>query len=430
MRPEMMKLSETAFIAGQELQRFVDLAPIAMIQSNGSDGTVYANTAAIEVLAPIIPGAEIRTLAVLFERIAPELNTMIDEFQAASGVVCKDYRLEIASERSESADRFIEVTITKIRPDLYTSVLTDRTEAVLHQRELYRRSERMRAVVECVPNSGIFTLDREARVDGWNKSAERLSGLPAARVIGLPFSGLLGRIGVDQRNEAAILRKVRLDGWSEIECWVYPAHGRRFWCNCLITALRTSDGEYDGFSIVARDMTERRASERELKRLAETDPLTNVYNRRSFLDLAGNAMKTATDRGATCGFAMLDLDHFKRLNDTHGHAAGDAALKGFVQCIRRVLRRSDLFGRIGGEEFGVLLREIDVDSAVALLERIRRAVACSDFQYRNAAFKVSVSIGFALVRSGKETLDDVMSRADTALYDAKRQGRNRVCCLN
>ncbi|MEM7237234.1 MAG: sensor domain-containing diguanylate cyclase [Pseudomonadota bacterium] len=428
MRSQLIQSATVEPFVGGELQRFVDLSPIAMIQSDGPDGIFTANRAAIDILAPVLRGTHVRSLSDILDRVAPELNVLIDAFRGPNGVICREHRIEAAT-TIKPPDRFIEVTITKLRPDLFTTVLIDRTEAVLHQRELYRRSERMRAVVECVPNSGIFTLDRNGRIDGWNRSAERLSGLAPHHVIGLSFGGLLAQVGVVEQRESEILAQARRDGWSEVECWVQPRAGSRFWCNSLITALRTVEGEFDGFSIVARDMTERRASERELKRLAETDPLTDVYNRRSFLDLAATSLQSAVDCGASCGFAMLDIDHFKGLNDAFGHAAGDAALKEFVGCIRLGLRKSDLFGRIGGEEFGVFLRDVDPASAAALLERIRMSVEALEVRFNGNRLKLTVSIGFAAVNAEREPLDQVMSRADDALYKAKGAGRNRVALL-
>lgn len=413
----------------EDLQQFFDLSPLAFIRSDASGRILTVNQAAIDTLAPIFKGRDIRSLRTMFARIAPELNSAIDRFAPASGVICNEYRIEAATRFARQPDRFIEVTLTKLRPDLLTTVITDRTEAVLHQRDLYRRGERMRAIVECLPNSGIFTISRHGRVDGWNQSAETITGLCASEVLGAPFADLLEMVGIDAEPDAQILQRSRDAGWTEFECWVRRRQGGSFWCNSLITTLYTAEGHFDGFSIVARDMTERKASERELRRLAETDPLTEVYNRRSFLDLAQSALSAADKRNSPCAFAMLDIDHFKHLNDAHGHAAGDRALKEFVRCIRLSLRKSDLFGRIGGEEFGVFLDDIEPASADALLDRMRMAVESRTFRYQDKPLRFTVSIGMAMARGGGEALEEIMSRADEALYTAKQNGRNKVICL-
>jgi diguanylate cyclase (GGDEF)-like protein len=167
------------------------------------------------------------------------------------------------------------------------------------------------------------------------------------------------------------------------------------------------------------------------KRLATIDPLTGVYNRRTFLELADRELARCGRTGSDLSVIMLDLDHFKRVNDSFGHLTGDEALRRFVALAQGCLRRADLIVRYGGEEFCVLLPEVHLEEASALAERIRVAVAKSpmviDSPIGSAIVPITVSAGVAsLQHSDGGNIDHLLQRADAALYEAKNQGRNRV----
>ena len=163
------------------------------------------------------------------------------------------------------------------------------------------------------------------------------------------------------------------------------------------------------------------------KRLATIDPLTGVYNRRTFLELAEREMSRCGRTGAALSVIMLDIDHFKRVNDSFGHIAGDETLRRFVALVQGCLRRADLVVRLGGEEFSVLLPEVQLGEASALAERIRSAVAESPLVIGSSIIPITVSAGVAaLHQADGHNIDHLLHRADSALYQAKNQGRNRV----
>lgn len=155
--------------------------------------------------------------------------------------------------------------------------------------------------------------------------------------------------------------------------------------------------------------------------LAVTDPLTGLHNRR-FLDLHLGRAAAGTDGFA---LALFDIDHFKRINDGFGHDAGDAVLREFGRRLKAEIRASDLACRFGGEEFAVLMPGADAETASAVAERIRLAVSATAFAVAGEALAVTVSAGIAVAPSGTRR-DDVLKRADAALYEAKRAGRNRI----
>lgn len=168
----------------------------------------------------------------------------------------------------------------------------------------------------------------------------------------------------------------------------------------------------------------------ELRRLADLDSLTGVFNRRAFMSLFAKALSQSQRSGHPVAVLLLDLDHFKTINDTLGHKGGDDALQHFVSTATASLRNEDVIGRIGGEEFAILLAGTGLRDALATAERVRAAVEGNPLHVDGReTVALSVSIGVA-VSSGTATAASLLERADQAMYEAKRQGRNRVETLD
>jgi diguanylate cyclase (GGDEF)-like protein/PAS domain S-box-containing protein len=173
---------------------------------------------------------------------------------------------------------------------------------------------------------------------------------------------------------------------------------------------------------VTRDISERKMFEAELTRLAVTDPLTGLWNRRHTSELLAADLAQAQRHGQALSLLMLDIDHFKSINDTHGHQTGDQVLIEVAELLRDHVRATDVVGRWGGEEFAILLRYCGLPDAVVTAEKLRRRIA--ELAFRRLG-SVSVSIGAAELQENDE-LASWISRADAALYQAKRSGRNSV----
>jgi diguanylate cyclase (GGDEF)-like protein len=165
---------------------------------------------------------------------------------------------------------------------------------------------------------------------------------------------------------------------------------------------------------------------RELIRMATTDPLTGGLNRRSFTDRGLAELERAKRYDRATSILMIDVDRFKSINDSHGHSGGDAVLKELVTCLQERIRPSDILGRIGGEEFAVILAETDLPGAEIAAERIRHDVASLNVALEAGSAAFTVSIGVAQFMRQATTLKPAMDRADRALYQAKADGRNRV----
>ncbi len=163
----------------------------------------------------------------------------------------------------------------------------------------------------------------------------------------------------------------------------------------------------------------------ELRHLAEVDPLTGVFNRRAFLTLLEKAISSAQRGQTALSVLIIDLDHFKKINDTRGHGTGDEVLRHFARLAGRCLRNEDVMGRLGGEEFAIFLPNAGDAGGLALAERLRALVEAHPLEVDRYQIGLTVSVGVAQY-AGEESADAVLKRADKAMYLAKERGRNRV----
>jgi diguanylate cyclase (GGDEF)-like protein len=170
--------------------------------------------------------------------------------------------------------------------------------------------------------------------------------------------------------------------------------------------------------------------EREMAEQARTDPLTGALNRRAMEEAALRETSRSIRHGHRLCMIMLDIDHFKLLNDTRGHAAGDYALQALVRTVKTMLRKQDLLARTGGEEFTILLPDTPVDAGLVAAERVRQAVEALDVPFEEASIKFTVSAGVAQLDPSQGGWENMMRRADSAMYEAKELGRNAVAAVD
>ncbi|WP_043312032.1 sensor domain-containing diguanylate cyclase [Pseudomonas sp. ML96] len=214
---------------------------------------------------------------------------------------------------------------------------------------------------------------------------------------------------VEQRE----YRIIRADGevrWLSDKCFISPPN--LFGGQSLIVGI-------------AEDITEKKALQSELHRLATSDVLTGASNRRHFFEHAEQLFAEAQANSRPLAFLLLDIDDFKKINDGHGHQMGDRVLQRVAHCGAYVVRRDDLFGRIGGEEFAVIFPNCDATQARQVAERLQREVQRLQFPADEGSFGVTISQGITVLGEGDE-LDDLYARADAAMYQAKRQGKDCI----
>ncbi len=277
---------------------------------------------------------------------------------------------------------------------------------------------------------GIVAIDSHHNITLFNEGAQRIFGYTPGEVIGQHLNILLPErfhLQHDLMIEefGAADKNIRTIGQRTRQIFGVRKDNSEFAASISILKTGTNPLK-QGYAAVVRDISENKRTEDELLRLAATDPLTGAFNRREFTSLADQESQRANRYNHPLSIMMLDLDHFKRLNDTYGHAAGDKALQRFTTLCCNALRTVDIFGRWGGEEFVTLLPETDVEGAVIIAERLRKLVSQSILVYNDQKISLTASIGIAQYRSGEMTVEGPLSRADSAVYDAKKAGRNRI----
>ncbi|HEY9079820.1 diguanylate cyclase [Magnetovibrio sp.] len=212
--------------------------------------------------------------------------------------------------------------------------------------------------------------------------------------------------------------------WSFEGRFLTPS-GEEKWWRGISKPVPVSDEEivFNGMII---DISLQKKMEEELRALATTDGLTGAYNRRHFIYEASTEVPRAKRYGHPLSVLMIDLDFFKKINDAFGHAGGDEVLRRFVTSVKSILRGPDVLGRIGGEEFALMLPETDLVGAIALAERIRSDIQDLNIRWDKRTIKVTASIGVAMLQKDDTDIHAIMAKADKALYTAKAEGRNRV----
>ena len=190
----------------------------------------------------------------------------------------------------------------------------------------------------------------------------------------------------------------------------------------IIPAIIASSVSYVNISMYF----ELERSRQDIHTLAITDDLTQIFNRRHFFELAQRELERSRRNGHPLAIVLFDIDDFKEVNDSHGHLAGDIVLRETCQACRVIVRSYDVFARFGGEEFIFLLPDTDEPRAIVVADRLRQVIAERVVFFDTGNVQMTISIGIAIFNPKKDTLDDIISRADSALYQAKELGKNRI----
>lgn len=280
---------------------------------------------------------------------------------------------------------------------------------------------------------GVYFVNRDRKMTYWNAGAERLSGYSSADAIGKHcFDNFLAHVdetGKPLCTSACPLSAAMADGQAkEAEIYLRHKDGHRVPISVRVLPMRNSAGAIVGAVEVFSDSTAKRRAEKrvgELENLAFRDALTNLPNRR-YLELKlAQALQDHQQFGRECGLLLFDLDRFKQVNDAHGHEVGDAVLKAVAETLVQSLRTVDLVGRLGGEEFLVLMPDVQAMVLGDLAERCRLLIAQSSVAHGATRVSVTASIGATLL-SHTDSAATAIRRADELMYQSKRSGRNRT----
>lgn len=290
---------------------------------------------------------------------------------------------------------------------------------------------------------GLVVLDRNMRVQLWNAFMENHSGLGPGEVRNKNLFALFPELPehwlVRKIESVFLLNNRAFSTWQQRPYLFrfdnyHPITGRAefMYQNLTIIPLASVSGEVDQVCLILYDVTDTAVDEQalqeantELERMGRTDGLTGLYNRRAWEELLSAEFKRNERAGLKSVLVMFDIDHFKRVNDTHGHPAGDEVIRQVADCLRDIKREADIGGRYGGEEFGVILVDTDIIGGLHFAERLRSAIEQRVVDYGGQHIRSTISLGLAEIgRQGGYSR--WLAQADQALYHAKENGRNRA----
>ncbi|HET7490087.1 MAG TPA: EAL domain-containing protein [Acidimicrobiales bacterium] len=294
-------------------------------------------------------------------------------------------------------------------------VMVDLTHRIRAEAELRAAEERFRSAFDSAP-IGMALLDGEGHVERVNRALCAILGLEVRDLLERPLPWLAGR-------EGGLARLLDL-GPTEVALDHLP--GPASWVAVDMSAVRDGAGAVRQVVVQVQDVSERRRAEEALRYVADHDGLTGLVNRRGFELAMEQHLALAARYGGHGALIMIDVDHFKYINDSRGHNVGDLVLKALADALGARLRASDVFARLGGDEFAILIPSGDATGAVALARQLVAAAAELQIAELVGMRRLTVSAGVSSLGAGGRTVGELMALADLALYDAKEAGRNTV----
>jgi diguanylate cyclase (GGDEF)-like protein/PAS domain S-box-containing protein len=295
-----------------------------------------------------------------------------------------------------------------------------------HAQRLLRSNEHYLRLILGSTTEGIIGIDQKGRTIFANTAAQNMVDYNQDELIGRYIQDWIYLENDESKShlsaECKIIHCLKSGEHHKVKVEAFRhKNGSHFPIECQFMPLIEA-GEFQGAVITFRDITERLRIEQELQHRASFDSLTGIYNRLKFEELLEQEILESNRYRRPLSIAMFDIDHFKLINDAHGHQVGDSVLKEISQLTLLTLRDVDSFARWGGEEFMILAPETTLNGVTKIAEKIRNVIACNKFQ---SVEQVTISFGVAQFKYG-ETEDDFLKRTDDALYVAKQLGRNRV----
>ncbi len=313
------------------------------------------------------------------------------------------------------------------KPYQFVAIRSDLTHNKETERELFEAKERAQVILASVGDA-VISIDREQRIDYVNPVAEGLAGLEATEIVGRRFDEFFEIIDELERTpDHEVIDGCLATGHTATlssNMLINRIDGREFAVEIIIAPTHDPNGNITGAVLAMHDMTEVRGLTKKIAHQANTDPLTGLSNRNEFERILRKLLRKSQKDGCEHVLCYIDLDHFKIVNDTCGHVAGDELLRQVAGILRGQIRDRDLLARIGGDEFALLLGECPMSRATEIVSNICREIKAFRFSWEGKIFQIGASIGLAPIDPQTPDTVTVMRHADTACYMAKDRGRN------
>lgn len=414
----------------EALTQFLYMAPIGLVQLRPDGEILMINPLCAQLLMPLSPRGDLSNLFTALSDLAPDLAHQVASFNARDGVVCDALQLPVRRlAGSRDAPRMLSLTLLKLDDERLMAMLADVTQQVQREQALRQNHAWIHTLATGLSDYALLTLDAQGRVQSWNPSVARVTGHGRSTVMNQSFALFYPEGTMAPERLADRLAEASGSGWSLDEGWRQHADGSRYWGSCLLAPLHAPDASADaaaGFTLIIRDVSDQREHTEALRRAVMSDHLTGVSNRRAFYEAAESELQHWLRAPRSLSLVLIDADHFKRINDAHGHAVGDAVLRHLAAGLKAAFREVDVVARLGGEEFVVLLPGANLDAAEGLARRVCREIASRPVEVEGSLIRYTISAGVATMEAGIEEVDALVKRADAAMYAAKHSGRNRV----
>ncbi len=409
------------------LLSFLYACPVGLMEIS-SDGAIgLMNPVAMQLLLRLSPVPS----ANLFEATAtqaPELRSLILDFAPRQGTIIENHRILVRVRTDANPElEVLSCTVVKLGAERYTVSLSDVSNQVRQERKLQEAEAWFGSLFDGAFEFVAASLDRTGRIASVSASLPQHTGFSEAELLGQTLDFLEVSPAPDGARKAQEqLALAAREGWHLGEDWQRHRDGSRVWYQRLI-AVRHDHGTHNisGYTLVLREGQQRSMDAQKLREMLTRDYLTGAYNRMHFFEIADRECAREKRSNQPLSLIIADIDHFKQVNDSYGHAAGDHALQQFVQICLSHLRPGDSISRIGGEEFAILLPETTLEGAHPVAERLRLAISSTSLVLENSQLAVTASFGYAQLRP-HGALAAMIADADAALYEAKRRGRNCV----
>jgi len=306
---------------------------------------------------------------------------------------------------------------------------TDMTDRKSLENALYQEKELAQITLHSIGDA-VITTDEQGYIKDFNPVAERLTGWRAEEAKHTPISQVCQLVDGSTRQSLDNPAMRAIAEGKTVSLSNHPTliskTGEEFAIGDSAAPIRSKAGDIVGTVLVFHDVTEERGRAKQLAWQASHDPLTSLFNRQKFIQCLDDVIEEAKAKTTHHVLCCMDLDHFKAVNDTCGHAAGDQLLRQVADMWRSQIRASDSLARLGGDEFGLLLYDCDLERAIEITNEFCRSIQSFRFHYDDKLFSIGVSIGLVPVSSHSISTEQVLQLADSACYSAKNKGRNRV----
>jgi diguanylate cyclase (GGDEF)-like protein/PAS domain S-box-containing protein len=416
--------------AEEQLLEFLYACPVGLVDCAMDGGIGMMNPHAMQHLLPLAGDRDTDNLFEMLADHAPELRNLVTSFARPTGRICDGHRIfvELGTGGRRTEPLVLACTMVRLGPDRLMATLSDVSRQVAQERRLRLADSWFSTLLDTINDYAVVAVSPTGVVASVNDAFTRQTGHDCAALRGRPLADALGDDagGGALRLDEQIAVATR-DGWHLQQGWQKRADGGRYWCQRLVVAHPGADAADGGFAVVLRDVPHNDATA-DLHRLLTCDHLTGAANRMQFSRVLEGERASWARNGRPLSLVTMDLDHFKAVNDTHGHPVGDAILCRAVEACSAVLPHRALFCRLGGEEFGALLPDVAGAAAAEVADRMRQAVAAIELLVGGHVLRVTASLGCATLGEVDGSTDALIALADRRLYAAKAAGRNRVFC--